>query len=116
MLTMDVHCAYYGLGVIDMATSTAARINFRTDTQTKQSAEKLFNALGLDMSTALNMFLKQAVREQALPIHPALALAPNAQTACAIDNAQLVIDGKKPETGAVFDNARQAVRFLDDLQ
>ena len=49
--------------VIVMTTSTATRINFRTDTETKQSAEKLFDALGLDMTTALNMFLKQAVRE-----------------------------------------------------
>ncbi|WP_367269269.1 type II toxin-antitoxin system RelB/DinJ family antitoxin [uncultured Mobiluncus sp.] len=98
-----------------MTTSTAARVNFRTDAQTKQSAEKLFDALGLDMSTALNMFLKQAVREQALPIRPALAYVPNAQTSRAIDDAQKVIDGEKPETGAVFDNAHQAVRFLDSL-
>ena len=45
-----------------MAISTVARINFRTDEKTKQDAEVLFDALGLDMSTALNMFLKQAVR------------------------------------------------------
>lgn len=98
-----------------MTTSTAARINFRTDAQTKQSAEELFDALGLDMSTALNMFLKQAVREQALPIRPALAYVPNAQTARAIDDAQKVIDGEKPETGAIFDDASQAARFLDSL-
>ncbi|MDY6077471.1 type II toxin-antitoxin system RelB/DinJ family antitoxin [Mobiluncus sp.] len=98
-----------------MTTSTAARINFRTDAQTKQSAEELFDALGLDMSTALNMFLKQAVREQALPIRPALAYVPNAQTARAIEDAQKVIDGEKPETGEVFDNAHQAAQFLDNL-
>lgn len=98
-----------------MTTSTPARINFRTDAQTKQSAEELFDALGLDMSTALNMFLKQAVREQALPIRPALAHVPNAQTARAIEDAQKVIDGEKPETGAVFDDASQATQFLDSL-
>ena len=57
---------------IRMETSAATRINFRTDLKTKRSAEKLFDALGLDMTTALNMFLKQAVRDQALPIRPAL--------------------------------------------
>ena len=112
---MDIQCTTYGLGVMSMTTSTAARINFRTDAQTKRSAEKLFAALGLDMSTALNMFLKQAVREQALPIRPALTYVPNAQTARAIEDAQKVIDGEKPETGAVFDNAHQAAQFLDNL-
>ena len=112
---MDLQRTTYGQGVMGMTTSTATRINFRTDAQTKQSAEKLFDALGLDMSTALNMFLKQAVREQALPIRPALAYVPNAQTARAIDDAQKVIDGEKPETGAVFDDAHQAAQFLDKL-
>jgi len=55
------------------------------------------------------------VREQALPIRPALAYVPNAQTARAIDDAQKVIDGEKPETGAVFDDAHQAAQFLDKL-
>ena len=112
---MDIQCTTYGQGVMSLASSAAARINFRTDAQTKQSAEKLFEALGLDMSTALNMFLKQAVREQALPIRPALAYVPNTQTARAIDDAQKVIYGEKPETGAVFDDAHQAAQFLDSL-
>lgn len=112
---MDTQRTTYGQGVMGMASSAAARINFRTDAQTKQSAEKLFEALGLDMSTALNMFLKQAVREQALPIRPALTHVPNAQTARAIDDAQKVIDGEKPETGAVFNDASQAAQFLDSL-
>nr|WP_263478121.1 type II toxin-antitoxin system RelB/DinJ family antitoxin [Mobiluncus mulieris] len=115
MRTMDIQCTTYGQGVMGMATPAAARINFRTDAQTKQSAEELFDALGLDMSTALNMFLKQAVREQALPIRPALAYIPNAQTARVIEDTQKVIDGEKPETGAVFDDAPQAAQFLDSL-
>lgn len=112
---MDIQCTPYGQEVMGMTTSAAARINFRTDAHTKQSAEELFDALGLDMSTALNMFLKQAVREQALPIRPALTHVPNAQTARAIEDAQKVIDGEKPETGAVFDDASQAAQFLDSL-
>lgn len=101
--------------MIAVNTSTATRINFRTDIKTKQSAEKLFDALGLDMTTALNMFLKQAVRDQALPIRPALTYAPNAQTARALTHAQRVIEGKDPEDGAVFEDANQATDFLDSL-
>lgn len=98
-----------------MNTSTATRINFRTDIKTKQSAEKLFDDLGLDMTTALNMFLKQAVREQALPIRPALTYSLNVQTAHALAHVQRVIEGKDPEDGAVFEDANQAAEFLDSL-
>lgn len=98
-----------------MTTSTATRINFRTDTETKQSAEKLFDALGLDMTTALNMFLKQAVRDQALPIRPALTYVPNAKTTRALAHSQRVIEGKDSEDGAVFEDANQAIDFLDSL-
>ena len=98
-----------------MNTSTATRINFRTDLKTKRSAEKLFDDLGLDMTTALNMFLKQAVRDQALPIRPALTYTPNAQTAHALAHTQRVIEGKDPEDGAVFEDANQATEFLDSL-
>lgn len=101
--------------MIGMNTSTATRINFRTDLKTKRSAEKLFDDLGLDMTTALNMFLKQAVREQALPIRPALTYTPNAQTAHAVAHAQRVIKGNDPEDGAVFEDANQAAAFLDSL-
>ena len=83
-----------------MVVSTVARINFRTDEKTKQDAEVLFNALGLDMSTALNMFLKQAVREQALPISPSLVTpVPNEPTLKAMNHANQIIDGKISEDG-----------------
>ncbi|MDR1835195.1 MAG: type II toxin-antitoxin system RelB/DinJ family antitoxin [Fusobacteriaceae bacterium] len=42
-------------------------INFRTDSKLKAEAQKLFADLGLDMSTAFNLFMKQAVQRQAIP-------------------------------------------------
>lgn len=53
-----------------MATTTETRINFRTDPETKEAATRVLDTLGIDMSTALNMFLKQTVRNQALPFTP----------------------------------------------
>ena len=44
-----------------------ATINIRTDSATKNKAEQLFEAFGMSMSTAINIFLKQAVREQRIP-------------------------------------------------
>ena len=42
-------------------------INFRTDTDLKREADALFNQMGMNMTTALNMFLKTTVRAGRLP-------------------------------------------------
>lgn len=41
--------------------------NIKIDPELKQQAQKLFSELGMDMTTAVNIFLRQAVREQAIP-------------------------------------------------
>jgi DNA-damage-inducible protein J len=42
-------------------------INIRTDSEVKQKAQKLFESLGLDMTTAVNIFLRQAISKNTLP-------------------------------------------------
>ena len=42
-------------------------ITFRTDDKTKQEATKVFDSLGMSLSTALNLFLKQAIIQQKFP-------------------------------------------------
>ena len=42
-------------------------VTIRMDKKLKEEAEMLFNDLGLNMSTALTAFVKQAVREQRIP-------------------------------------------------
>jgi len=44
-------------------------INIRTDSELKTQAQVLFNMLGIDMTTAINMFLRQAVIERAIPFN-----------------------------------------------
>ncbi len=41
--------------------------NIKIDPELKKEAQKLFSELGMDMTTAVNIFLRQAVREQAIP-------------------------------------------------
>lgn len=43
-------------------------IQFNTDPTLKAQATTLFNRLGTDMSTALNMFLKQCVATDSIPL------------------------------------------------
>ena len=37
--------------------------------ETKKEAQKLFKDLGLSLSTAINIFLKQAIREKGIPFY-----------------------------------------------
>jgi len=42
-------------------------ITIRIDEEVKQEAETLFDKLGLSISGAINVFFRQAIREQAIP-------------------------------------------------
>ena len=44
-----------------------ATISIRTDATLKQQAEELFEALGMNMATAIHFFLRQSVRKQRIP-------------------------------------------------
>ena len=42
-------------------------LTIRIDEDIKREAESLFNRIGMNMSVAINMFFRQALREQAIP-------------------------------------------------
>ncbi len=42
-------------------------ININVPTEVKEQANDLFNSLGLNMSTAINIFLRQAIYERGIP-------------------------------------------------
>ena len=42
-------------------------LTIRIDEGIKQEAEILFNRIGLNMSSAINVFFRQAIREQSIP-------------------------------------------------
>ncbi len=64
-------------------------LNIRTDKEVKAQAEKLFEALGLNMSTAVNIFLRQAIRENGIPFELKLDV-PNETTAAAIREGRAI--------------------------
>jgi DNA-damage-inducible protein J len=63
--------------------------SIRTDAQLKQEADRLFADLGMDFTTAVNMFLRQAVRMQGLPFRPTCDV-PNAETIAAMREADRI--------------------------
>ena len=42
-------------------------MNIRMDSEIKKQAQELFAQFGLDMTTAVNMFLRQAIRQRGIP-------------------------------------------------
>ena len=62
-------------------------VTIRMDEDLKKQADTLFTELGLNLSTAFNVFVRQAVREQAIPF-VITKRQPNAETLAAIDEVQ----------------------------
>ena len=50
-----------------MLTTNDTAITIRTNKEIEERAQLLFNDLGLDLSTAINLFLRQSVREDRIP-------------------------------------------------
>ena len=71
-----------------------ANINIRTDYNLKKKADSLYNKLGLNLSTAINMFLLESVRTNSLPLSLKLN-EPNEETLKAIEESKEIIMNNK---------------------
>jgi len=69
--------------VFFMAQSNMTNLNIRTDKDIKAAAERIYEELGLNLSTAVNIFLRQTIRENGIPFELKLDV-PNETTAAAI--------------------------------
>lgn len=65
----------------------ATNLNIRTDKAIKEQADQIFNELGLNMTTAINLFLRTAIREHGIPFELKLDV-PNDTTAAAIEEGR----------------------------
>jgi len=62
-------------------------VTLRVDEDLKKQADDLFSELGLNLTTAFNIFLRQSVREQQIPFRVSRNV-PNAVTLAAMDAAE----------------------------
>lgn len=83
-------------------------LNIRTDKDVKDSAERLFDQLGLNMTTAVNMFLRQAIRENRIPFEITLNV-PNAVTAAAINEGRRLAKDENVKGYSDIDELRAAL-------
>jgi len=63
-------------------------LNIRTEKEVKENAEKIFSELGMSMSTAINLFLRQTIRFGGIPFE--LKVTPNAETLAAIEEGRKI--------------------------
>ena len=61
--------------------------NVSLDADIKKEAQKLFAELGMDLSTAINIFIRQALRQRSIPFE-ITADVPNEETIGAIENVR----------------------------
>ena len=61
--------------------------SIKIDPELKKESQALFESFGLSFSSAITLFLRQAVREQAIPFRVG-AVLPNAETVKAIEDAR----------------------------
>ena len=81
-------------------------INVRVDSELKSQAESLFSDLGLNMSTAITMFLKSAVIHDGLPFEVKRSV-PNAQTKAAL--SEYIAMKEHPEAYKRYDSFEDAL-------
>ena len=92
-MNLTAFCITFTLQELHMITNQS-NVSFRIDTDLKNEAENLFNQLGLSMTAAYNIFLRQAVREKRIPFD--VSLIPNEKTALAMREAERI--ARDPKT------------------
>ena len=67
-----------------------AVINIRVNDEVKKEAESIFKSLGLNMSVAMNLFLKKCINENGIPFDLKL---PNNETIEALEETNKILNG-----------------------
>jgi DNA-damage-inducible protein J len=75
---------------------STANLTVRIDAGIKSEAEKLFEDLGMSISTAFNIFLRQAVRVQAIPFAISRGITNRTTLAAMREAEQIASDPSAP--------------------
>lgn len=72
-----------------MSNTSTTNISIRMDTQLKAAAEELYSELGMNLSTAFNIFVRQSLREGGIPFKITTD-TPNQETVSAMLEAERI--------------------------
>lgn len=91
-----------------MAKSNTSNISIRMDSNLKAAAEELYEELGMNISTAFNIFVRQSLRERGIPFKITEG-TPNKETVSAMLEAERI--AKNPDVKGY----RDVDEFFADL-
>ncbi|MDO4604755.1 MAG: type II toxin-antitoxin system RelB/DinJ family antitoxin [Helcococcus sp.] len=86
-------------------------LNIRTDKEVKEAAEKIYSSLGLNMTTAINMFLRASIRENGIPFALKLNNNLTEETIKAIQEGELIARDKKIKSYTDIDELRSELEI-----
>ena len=92
----------------------SANINVRVDEDIKRQAEQIFGELGLNLSTAMNLFLRTAVRCGGIPFDLRLPVKPRALGELSV--AEFDVRMEKAFSDAAAGKGRPAEEFFNELE
>ena len=84
-------------------------VSFRIDANLKNEAEALFDSLGMNMTTAFNIFLRQSVREGGIPFEITTNTF-NSETIAAVLEARELMRDKNKATYSVEEALKELKR------
>ena len=84
-------------------------LNIRTDKDVKNQAEMIFNELGMNMTTAVNMFLRATIRENGIPFSLKVDV-PNEVTKSAIEEGRRIASDESVNGYSSMDELKAALR------
>ena len=75
---------------------STTNLNIRTDKDIKDQAEAIFNELGINMTTAINMFLRATIREYGIPFELKLEVPIDITAAAIAEGRKMINDPSAP--------------------
>ena len=93
--------------------TTTTNLNIRTDKEVKEAAEQIFNELGLSMTTAVNIFLRQTIRSNGIPFELKLN-TPNDVTLAAVEEGRKI--ARNPEIRGCTSIKELRAALEDDIE
>lgn len=93
-----------------MAARTDTSMTIRMNKEIKEEAQKLFSSLGMDMTTAINVFLRQAIYFRGFPFEICLDI-PNEETLEAINEVREL---KKDPNKKTYGSFAELLEDLDE--
>ena len=85
-------------------------IQTRIDTNLKKNAENILSSIGLDITSAIRLFLTQCVVQRRLPFQAVAPEEPNEETIAAMQEAEDIASGKIKSKG--YDDVD---KMIDDI-